>query len=171
VYQSSISDWNWVGKDSKFYWSVMGDSSSLYTGQLDKLEESLMYQHKVIHKKLRVLDVCSYMHYAKLYSRIALAQSWERLFVLFAVISHDGSCRISNTSSGRRRMVVILVVGKYSNQPLTEGRKEFRTCPVSECWLTRDKIKFQRTADVLLLMIANSSVISSYLPKPSHQVP
>jgi hypothetical protein len=93
---------------------------------------------------------------------------------VFAVVSCNGSqssCETRNTSSERRR-AVILAVGKYDYEQFAEGQEEFlkQKCPVTDCWITSDYSKYNRTADALILMIADSSLIKEFIPKPSHQV-
>jgi hypothetical protein len=74
--------------------------------------------------------------------------------------------------SSERKKIVILTVGNYSWTELYEGQAQFLIdlCPVNDCWITRDRIKFRETADALLMQVLNADDIENYKPKPSSQV-
>jgi hypothetical protein len=71
-----------------------------------------------------------------------------------------------------RKKIVILTVGNYSWTELYEGQEQFLRdqCPVNDCWITRDRIKYRETADALLMQVMNADDIKNYKPKPASQV-
>lgn len=75
-------------------------------------------------------------------------------------------------SATGREWKIILRVGLFNFYDWIEGQGRFEAdrCPVSDCLLTSDTTRYQRTADAVIISEMNPDIVKRYLPKSSHQV-